>query len=132
MPIGNLSVVQAELGEPFAFDDLADIIRIEDIRRALGGTSRRPREHYGEAETIFAVVNLPELKNAVVLTDDGNAAGYARAQGIRVMDTPAVLRSAYTQGLLDCPEPFVILQNMEARGRWVLVPPTHLSICPPT
>ncbi|QKW36265.1 hypothetical protein HUT06_21345 [Actinomadura sp. NAK00032] len=130
LPMGSLPQLQAALGEPYIFDDLRDIDRIDTIRRALGGTSRKATEHLGEAQTIFAVAHVPELKGARVLTDDANAAQYARSQGIRTMSTHGVLRSAYQQNLLQCPQPFDILIEMQGRGRWVSVPSDHSGICP--
>lgn len=131
LPMGSFDTVQAGLGAAYQFDAITDIVRIEDIRRALGGTSRNPLEHYGEAETIYAITTLPELKGAAVLTDDSSAAAYARHQGIRVTSTPRLLADAFKRDLLQCPEPYDILVTMQAQGRWVKAPASHQLICPP-
>jgi predicted nucleic acid-binding protein len=107
-----------------------DIVQVEDVRRALGGTSRSPVEHAGEAESIHAILSVPELKGAELFTDDRFAAQVARQRGIRVVTTPALLRAAHRRGILRCPEPYDLLVAMRARDRWVTVPPGHEFICP--
>jgi predicted nucleic acid-binding protein len=130
LPFGCLAEVRSALGTPYEFDSISDGPKIELLRRALGGTSRKPLTHYGEAESIHAVLSLPELKEAEVLTDDDFAAQLARQRGIRVISTPKLLRRSWEEGLLDCPQPFDLLVEMQARGRWLPVPSDHHAICP--
>jgi hypothetical protein len=59
LPGTCLSDVRSALGRPYEFTDLQDIVQIEDVRRALGGTSRNPLEHMGEAESIHAISARP-------------------------------------------------------------------------
>jgi predicted nucleic acid-binding protein len=130
LPRDSLPDVRAALGEPYELTAVRDIVQVEDVRRALGGTSRNPVEHAGEAESIHAILSVPELKGAELLTDDRFAAQVARQRGIRVVTTPALLRAAYHRGILRCPEPYDLLVAMRARDRWVSVPAGHELICP--
>lgn len=118
------------LGELIRVAEELGIERISPERRALGGTSRNPLSHLGEAETIHAVLTVPELMTATVLTDDRFAAHFARQQGIRVINTPTLLREAWQQGRLACPRPYELLVDMRARRRWVVMPADHNGICP--
>lgn len=130
LPRDSLHDVRAALGEPYELAGVQDIVQVENIRRALGGTSRNPVEHAGEAESIHAILSVPDLKGADMLTDDRFAAQVARQRGIRVVTTPALLRTAHRRGILRCPEPYELLVAMRARDRWVRVPAGHEFICP--
>lgn len=47
LPFGSLAEVRSALGSPYEFDSISDGHAIELLRRALGGTSRKPLEHFG-------------------------------------------------------------------------------------
>lgn len=130
LPFGSFDDVRSALGSPYEFDAVDDGPKIDVLRRALGGTSRNPLKHYGEAESLHAILSIPELKEAEVLTDDRFAAQLARQRGIRVVTTPGLLKAGWKHGLLACPQPWDLLVDMEARGRWVSVPANHSLICP--
>ncbi|WP_067458828.1 hypothetical protein [Actinomadura macra] len=130
LPCGQLRILEEGLGEPYSFD-MADAKGIEDTRRALGGTKRLGRQHYGEAETIYGVRNHQHLCRATIVIDDISAGHYARAQGLSVVNTPWILKAAFYRQLLVCPEPFELLQKMRACGRGVWAPTDHTDICPP-
>jgi predicted nucleic acid-binding protein len=130
LPGDYLADLRSALGTPLELTSVRDIIQVENVRRALGGTSRNPMAHLGEAESIHAILSVPDLKDAEMLTDDRFAAQVARQRDIRVISTPALLRTAHRKGILRCPEPYDLLVAMRARDRWVSIPPGHESICP--
>ena len=120
------------LDDPITFVDQTDIAAIERLRRTvLGGRASRPRQHLGEAQSIHAVLAVPSLAGAILLTDDLTAADYARRRRLRVLDSAEVLSEAYEQDLVGCPEAYEILLAMRAEQRWVRVPATHYLVCSP-
>jgi predicted nucleic acid-binding protein len=130
VPDGGITELRSVLGRPYELTELHDIVAIENIRRALGGRSREPLQHLGEAEAIHSILTVPDLKDADLFTDDAFAAQVARQRGIRVVTTPALLGQGHRDGLLPCPQPYDLLVAMRARDRWVRVPADHTSICP--
>lgn len=120
----------AWLGTPVAADDPLAVQQIDRIRRALGGASDSPTQHLGEAQSIYYVQTVEST--AVFATDDLDAFNIAKRRGLRVMDTPDILRECYDAGILGCPEVYELLHKMVAAGRGVAVPESHWYVCPPT
>jgi predicted nucleic acid-binding protein len=118
------------LGTPVATDDPLAVQQVDRIRRALGGAPGAPTQHLGEADTIYHA----GLAGAtcVFATDDRDAYYTAQRRGLRVIDTPDILRECYDAGLLACPEAYELLHKMAAAGRGVAVPGSHWYVCPPT
>lgn len=118
------------LDDPVVLDDPVDVAAVERLRRTvLGGRSRRPLQHLGEAQSLHAVSSLPSLVGAVLLTDDGATLDYAARKQITAIDTADVLGAAYDRGLVGCPEAYDLLLAMRAHDRWVRVP-AHAAVCP--
>ena len=94
----------AWLGTPiqsFAVD------RIERIRQRLGGGGADDR-HRGEAATIVAAID----HDWIVATDDRDATSLARAEGLRTIGTPRILRACVADRQLSPVEAVAILEEM--------------------
>lgn len=117
------------LGTPIATDDPLAVQQVDRIRRALGGAPGAPTQHLGEAEAIY-YAELDRV-TTVFATDDRDAFHTAQRRGLRVTDTPGILRECYEVGLLGCPDAYELLHKMIAAGRGVVAPPSHWHICPP-
>lgn len=107
--------------------DVLAVVKVEPIRRALGGHSGRPFEHLGEAETIYYIENY--APSTIFVTDDRPALDFARNRQILVMNSAAVLSECHKSGEAGCPEAYQLLQQMAAMGRGVYVPNTHHEVC---
>ena len=70
-----------------------------------------------------------EDRDAIFLTDDGDAQYAAGHHGITVKDTRWLLTDAYSMGDMLCPEPYRVLEQMWKAGRNVDVPTHHKEIC---
>jgi predicted nucleic acid-binding protein len=120
------------LKTPITFDDQLDIAAIERLRRTeLGGRARLPRQHLGEAQSLNALITMPSLAGAILLTDDAAAVDYARHKGLSVIDSADVMSEAYERDLVGCPEAYDVLLAMRVAQRGVRVPTTHFEVCPP-
>ena len=113
----------AWLGVPTstAPDELRDVFTIRTaLASGLGG---HPREHLGEAETIWVAEQL----HGVVGTDDGAAFEYAvsRLGAGRVVDTIVLLRSGVSHGALTADEASALVGRMRAGGR--VLRRTHIT-----
>ena len=119
------------LDDPIVFDDPADIAAVERLRRtALGGRSRQPRQHLGEAQSLHAMRTLPALAGAALLTDDTAALDYARRLRLAAVDSADVMSEAYDRHLIGCPDAYELLLRMRDAERGVRIPSTHLLVCP--
>lgn len=106
----------------------ADLHRIDQIRRALGGLATEPTKHLGEAELIWYLENA--AVGSVLISDDRPAASFARGRGIHVIDSARVLAECFSQGEIGCPDAYNLLVEMEQNeGRGVLVPTDHTYVC---
>jgi predicted nucleic acid-binding protein len=117
------------LGDPVDVptDDVLALVRVEELRRALGGRADRPTEHLGEAESMYYIETVQ--RSAIFVTDDRPALDFARNRGIAVMSAAEVLHECYTHREIDCPNAYELLQEMAAHGRGVYVPATHHEVC---
>jgi predicted nucleic acid-binding protein len=118
------------LGEAIELDTREDEVEVDRLRTALGGTSARPLQHLGEAESIRAITSRPYLRGAVLLTDDHDARDLARDRGVIVWDTGRVLADAHGRGDVGHPVAYDILVRMRQADRGVAVPPHCRDICP--
>jgi predicted nucleic acid-binding protein len=120
------------LGPPIdvSSDGVIAIIKVEQIREELGATSTEPATlHLGEAEAIYYIET--HEPSWAFLSDDGPAADYAQNRGLQAALSEEVLADSYECSLIGCPGAFELLQQMEAAGRGVRVPPSHWYVCPP-
>jgi len=115
-------------GTPIAAEDPLALQQIDRIRRGLGGSPTTPTRHLGEAQIIRHISHVEP--GTVFATDDRPAADFARRRGIRVVDTPDILRACFDAALLECPEAYELLREMVECGRGVAAPPSHWHICP--
>jgi predicted nucleic acid-binding protein len=83
----------------------------------FGGDPRRPLQHLGEAETLVLIQRRPGFAESVWITDDGEAARFARRKGIAVLDTVDIIRQAVAEGLVVAHEGHRLLHAMTSRGR---------------
>ncbi|MEV5957998.1 hypothetical protein AB0M11_30245 [Streptomyces sp. NPDC051987] len=106
------------LGEPIEIDDPAEIAAVDRIRRVVfGGSSSRPLQHLGEAETLVVIEHRDGFASSVWITDDGEAGDYARRKGITVKDTVGVMREAVVEGLVLADAGHALLTGMQQAGR---------------
>ncbi|WP_197038952.1 hypothetical protein [Herbidospora cretacea] len=71
------------LGEAIEVSDPHAVFQINRIRTAaFGGSHDQPTKHLGEAQTCYVIKFFPEFRDSYWITDDRDAAEYARAQGI--------------------------------------------------
>jgi predicted nucleic acid-binding protein len=101
------------LGDPVEITEAAEQSEVERIRRAVfGGTSARPTQHLGEAETCVLIQTRPEFKDAVWITDDRSAGSYARRRGITTRETFDLMNEAVVGGLVPAVEGHRLLHRM--------------------
>lgn len=117
------------LGDPVEVSATpAEIVEIDLIRRAMGGSATRPLRHLGEAELIWLLEN--RAVDAILATDDRPAADFARRRGLAVVDSIDIVRAAFRCGFAACPQAYEMLVSMrDDHGRGVLAPADHTAIC---
>jgi predicted nucleic acid-binding protein len=94
----------AWLGEPIEVADREDQIAIERVRRAaFGGSAHEPRKHLGEAQTCHVIRTNPEFAASFWITDDYDAAEYAKRQGITTLDTQGLISEGIQDDCLHQP-----------------------------
>lgn len=100
------------LGEPIRLTEPSDLVEIERLRWALGGTDARPERHRGEAATIVAAQHL----DAVVVLDERDARRLAAARGIPIIGTEGILRACARHGQLTWDEAWDLFSEMRRLG----------------
>ncbi|MFJ9897359.1 hypothetical protein ACIQPR_28920 [Streptomyces sp. NPDC091280] len=106
------------LGEPIEIDDPAETALVDRIRRVVfGGSSSRPLQHLGEAETLVVIEHRGGFGSSVWITDDGEAGHYARRKGITVKNTVDIMREAVVEGLVLADAGHALLLGMGQAGR---------------
>ncbi|NAS22258.1 hypothetical protein GT755_11245 [Herbidospora sp. NEAU-GS84] len=111
------------LGEAIEVSDPQAVFRINRIRTAaFGGSHDEPTKHLGEAQTCYVIKSFPEFRHSYWITDDRDAAEYARAQGITTKDTRRLISDGVQDGACTADEGFRLLGEMRALGRSVDVP----------
>jgi predicted nucleic acid-binding protein len=110
-PLGG--ILRADwLGEPVRMTDPADLVEIERLRRALGGTAEQPLRHLGEAATLV----LARREGATAVLDDRDARRLAHALGVPLTGTLGILRACARAGLLSPEEAWAIVEQMKSTG----------------
>ncbi|MCL6424359.1 hypothetical protein Bequi_13395 [Brachybacterium sp. JHP9] len=101
----------------------------EDIRRnRLGGTEERPRDHLGEAHTLFVLRERSALRGAVWLSDDVDSCELAEFWSIRAMTSVDVLCELMVErGHTFHQEAFQIWVDMYAHPKGGCTRPTNLA-----
>ena len=117
------------LGHAIELDTPQDRTAVTAFRAFLGGTSDRPLQHLGEAESIQAVLSRSHLRDAVLLTDDHDATLLANSKQVRVWNTAALLADAFQRGDIGHPAAYELLRSMRQVGRGVHVPSNCRDVC---
>ncbi|MDP4502622.1 hypothetical protein [Nonomuraea turcica] len=111
------------LGEPIEITNLNESRQVEQVRRAVfGGSFHRPTQHLGEAQTCHVILNWPQFRGSLWITDDRDAGEYARRQGITTRDTMDLFCEAIVDGLCTADEGFKLLHEMARLGRHLRLP----------
>jgi predicted nucleic acid-binding protein len=118
LPTLNGLVERGSLGEPIEITDAEVRVEVERLRRAVfGGDRRRPTRHLGEAETLALITGEPEFRGSVWISDDRDAARYARRRGITTLETYDLVAAAARERLLTPAEAHQLLCRMGETGR---------------
>ncbi|MEY9844931.1 hypothetical protein [Streptacidiphilus sp. MAP5-3] len=116
-PLAGLAE-RGSLGEPVEISDPDERTEVERLRRAVfGGDRRRPTQHLGEAETLTLITRRRDFRHAVWISDDRDAARYARRRGITTLETFDLVRAAVREQLVDAAEGHGLLLRMTGAGR---------------
>lgn len=111
------------LGEAIVLDDPGDIRKVEHLRRAVfGGSPQQATKHLGEATTCHLLTTRTELQDSYWITDDRDAADYARRQGITTRETLDLLSEGIAVGDCSRPEAWQLLLAMRKAGNYLKVP----------
>jgi hypothetical protein len=111
------------LGEPIEVTDVADIRRINHVRRAaFGGTDNEPLKHLGEAETCFVILEWAEFAGSWWVSDDKDALRYARFRGITTRETIDLVGMAVLDGHIEASDGFDLMRRMASNGRRLRLP----------
>lgn len=106
-------ILKAEwLGQPIRTTDPADLLEIEHLRRALGGTAQQPLRHLGEAATLV----LARREGATAVLHDLDARRLAVALGVPLTGILGILRACAREGLLSPDEAWAIVEQMKSTG----------------
>lgn len=106
----------AWLGDPIEFDNDDEKQRIEHLRRdVFGGTSDRPLQHLGEAQTCHLLQTHGEWREAIWVSDDRDSLDYARFVHVSTMTTPLVLDALVADGDLTTAGAADLLARMRQR-----------------
>lgn len=107
------------LDEPIEIDQ-DGARRVEVIRIGVfGGSSARPLQHLGEAQTLFLLDNDERFRMAYWLTDDRSAYDYAAKRQMLARTTVDILRAAIANGDLQPNDGYSMLRSMQLAGRYV-------------
>jgi len=118
LPRLHTAIEDGWLGTPIEIDDPREIALVDRLRRVVfGGSSKRPLQHLGEAETLVVIQHRAGLANSIWVTDDGEAGHYARRRGIKVRNTVDIMRKAVAGNLVPAAEGHRLLHSMLAANR---------------
>jgi hypothetical protein len=107
------------LDEPIEIDQ-ADAHRVEAVRIGIfGGSSARPLQHLGEAQTLFLLDNDERFALAYWLTGDRSAYDYAVRRGMLARTTVDIMAEAVASGDLRPGDGFSLLKAIQHTGRYV-------------
>jgi predicted nucleic acid-binding protein len=117
------------LGEPVEVDAEPDIVRVNQLRRAVfGGTDDQPLQHLGEAETCFVIRDWAAFAGSWWISDDRESLRFARFQGITTRETVDVVSIAVVNGDVTAEEGFELLKGMADHGRSLRLPRTAADL----
>jgi hypothetical protein len=111
------------LDEPIEIVDDPNILAIERIRRAVfGGTDDKPRQHLGEAQTCYVILNWAGFAGSWWISDDREAVRYARLKGITTRETIDLINIAVVNGDIAARAGFDLMVKMADSGRHLRLP----------
>lgn len=119
--LGSLGSIPAAgwLDTPIEIDQ-AYARRVEAVRVGVfGGSSARPLQHLGEAQTLYLLDNDKRFALAYWLTDDRSAYDYAVKRGMLARTTVDIMAEAVAGGDLRPDDGFAILRAIQRTGRYV-------------
>ena len=117
------------LGEPIEIGDAADVLRVEQIRRAVfGGTAVEPLRHLGEAQTCYVIKNWPQFAGSWWVSDDREALRYARFQQITTRETIDFVSAAVVNGELRASDGVALMNAMADAGRRLRLPASERDL----
>lgn len=123
LPDLNRLIANGWMGDEIEVTDEGEINLIERIRRsAFGGTSDRPLQHLGEAQTVFLIRNRAELSGAWWVTDDRAALQYARGQQVITRESMSLMAEAVANGDVTAEQGFELLHGMADQHRHLSLP----------
>lgn len=111
------------MGEPIRIDEPADVAAVDRLRRVVfGGTSDRPLQHLGEAQTCHLLLTDTQFTGATWVTDDREAYKYAQQQGLITRNTVDIFRSMVADGDIDAVVAHGLLLEIDAARPGLDVP----------
>lgn len=101
-----------------------DIEQVTLIRTArFGGRPTEPLKHLGESQTIHVLSTFPKFLGSWIITDDADAYGLAKGRGLATRHTVDLLTDMISNGLIDAPAAFALVERMEQEERTLIDPP---------
>ncbi|MEU7743547.1 hypothetical protein [Nonomuraea sp. NPDC049158] len=79
-------------------------------------------KHLGEAQTCYLIVSRPEFNESFWISDDRDAADYARARGIVTRDTMDLVSEGIQDDCCKRDEGFKLLHCIAQAGRVIRLP----------
>jgi hypothetical protein len=111
------------LGDPIEIDDTKAIAHIEHVRCNVFGGAPFTTTHLGEAQTCYVLQNYAEFNGSSLwVTDDRDAADWARRNGIQTRATMDLMSDGVLGGYVGRPQGFALLHEMRKQGNWLRVP----------
>ena len=111
------------LGEELYVDDPADVRAVEHLRRQVfHGPIDKPTKHLGEATTCFLLRKHEELRESFWVTDDRDAAEYAKRQGIFTWGTSDLMSEGLARGACVRDDAWLMLLAMRKAGNYLWIP----------
>ncbi|MQY26048.1 hypothetical protein [Nocardia aurantia] len=111
------------LGAPIEIDDPKAIAHIEHVRCNVFGGLPFTTKHLGEAQTCYVLQNYEEFTGSSLwVTDDRDAADWARRNGLQTRDTMDLMSEGVLGGLIDRRAGFTLLHGMRQQGNWLRLP----------
>lgn len=120
------------LGDPVEISNPDAVAAVERLRRVVfGGSSLEPLKHLGESQTCHLIGTDSAWKGSWWVSDDRDALGYARHQGIFTYETIDVVKFVVADGDLTARMAFDLMQEMDrVRGGGLRIPgrPADLTV----
>jgi len=113
------------LGDPVTVDEPAAVTAVEHLRRdVFGGTSARPLQHLGEAQTCYLLRREPAWAGSWWVSDDRDSLEYARFVGITTRETIDLIRGIVADGDLTAAAGFALMHAMADADQALVLPAT--------